>query len=153
MKLSIFYKRIFTRPPAQIIIFLILSLLPILMAEATEKETPEAKPPVIILEQKDQGKEIKINLGEVVGIKLKALGSAGYQWHFDDSTFKYFELIEYKTEPTSPDQKVGAAVWSIWSLKSIKAGAGEIRMDYFRIWEGRDSALDHFTVKVNIEGE
>jgi predicted secreted protein len=46
---------------------------------------------------------------------------------------------------------VGAPVMGVWLMKAKNKGSTEIKMDYYRIWEGKDKATEHFSVKLLIE--
>ena len=39
----------------------------------------------------------------------------------------------------------------VWRFKAEKPGATEIKMVYYRPWEGVGKAVDHFRVKLYIE--
>jgi predicted secreted protein len=118
-------------------------------AETLEKMDSQG----ILLEKKDNGQEIKIKLGDEVRLKLRIQGGTGYSWYFDEATFEYFDVTGETTEaPAEEEQsKAGGPVWRLWTLKSKKGGAGVIKTDYFRVWEGRAQAAEHFEVRVIIE--
>ena len=39
----------------------------------------------------------------------------------------------------------------VWRFKAEKPGACEIKMAYFRPWEGVGKAVDHFRLKLHVE--
>jgi predicted secreted protein len=98
----------------------------------------------------DNSKEITLHEGERFRIELEELGSAGYNWYFDNLDEEQLELISKSTRTIS-DGKVGAPVMGVWLMKAKNKGSTEIKMDYYRIWEGKDKAIEHFSVKLLIE--
>ena len=98
----------------------------------------------------DNRKEITLHEGERFRIKLEELGSAGYNWYFDNLDEEQLELISKSTRAIS-DGEVGAPVMGVWLMKAKNKGSTEIKMDYYRIWEGKDKATDHFSVKLLIK--
>jgi len=106
---------------------------------------------IIIVNKQDNGKEIKTGVGNVIQIELEVLGSAGYKWHLDSLNAGYLELISEETKAVSDKEKMGAPVLGIWRFKTLKKGFTEIKMDYYRVWEGKDSATEHFGIKLTIQ--
>ena len=98
----------------------------------------------------DNGKVITLREGERFRIELEELGSAGYNWYFDNLDEEQLELISKSTRAIS-DGEVGAPVMGVWLMKAKNKGSTEIKMDYYRIWEGKDKATEHFSVKLLIE--
>jgi len=101
------------------------------------------------LQEKDNGKEIQVKVGTIIELSLEELGSAGYTWEFDQLDEKHFELVKTETRPRS--NLLGAPVLKTWRLKTKNPGDSQLALDYFRSWEGRDKAVKHFLVKVNIQ--
>src|SRR4030042_638898 len=104
----------------------------------------------IIIKKQDSGKELKIKCGDVVQIELKGLGSAGYWWYVDKLNLKYLEFLSEETRAIS-EGKIGAPVLGIWRFKAHGKGYVEIKMDYYRKWEGIEKAVEHFLIKLSID--
>lgn len=105
----------------------------------------------ILLDMNSNGKRIELKVGDEIQIELKAIGGAGYAWYFDRLDKDLFELIgeEKKVISREGKDRVGTPVISVWKLKAMKPGSSLIKMSYYRIWEGRDKAIDHFEVSVD----
>jgi predicted secreted protein len=104
-----------------------------------------------IVTKQDSGKEISLKAGEVFQIELEENGSTGYVWQIDNLDQNYFELLSEDTKKTTTDNNlVGAPVIGIWQIKALKQGSSSIKMDYSRPWEGKESAVDHFAVNLEI---
>jgi predicted secreted protein len=106
---------------------------------------------IIIVNKQDNGKEIKTIVGNVIQVELEGLGSAGYKWYLDSLNAGYLELISEETKAVSDKEKMGAPVLGIWRFKTLKKGFTEIKMDHYRVWEGKDSATEHFGMKLTIQ--
>jgi predicted secreted protein len=105
---------------------------------------------LVTITKVDNSKEIILHEGERFRIELEELGSAGYNWYFDNLDEEQLELISKSTRAIS-DGKVGAPVMGVWLMKAKNKGSTEIKMDYYRIWEGKDKATEHFSIKLLIE--
>ena len=121
--------------------FLLIFLGGVTLAAASDVTTT--------LTAKDNGKEIQVKVGTIIELSLEELGSAGYTWEFDRLDEKHFELVKTETRPLS--NLLGAPVLKTWWLKAKNPGESHLALDYFRSWEGRAKAVDHFLVKVNIQ--
>jgi len=105
---------------------------------------------VMILKKDDNGREIKLRKGDTIQIELEELGSAGYTWQIDNLDETHLKLLSEETKPTR-SELIGAPVIGVWKMETIQKGSSEIKMDYFRPWEGKDSAIDHFLVNIRIK--
>ena len=133
------------------ILFLICLLGVFLSATFCRGETNETGyKDLMTVTKGDNGKEITLHEGERFRIELEELGSAGYNWYFDNLDEEQLELISKSTRAIS-DGEVGAPVMGVWLMKAKNKGSTEIKMDYYRIWEGKDKATEHFSVKLLIE--
>ena len=108
------------------------------------------KQPDVILQKQDNGKEVTLKSGQTLQVQLEAMGGAGYWWYVQDLDSRFFELLSEKTRAAS-DGRVGGPVLGIWTFRAKEAGSSEIKMDYYRSWEGAARAAEHFRVKVQIE--
>jgi predicted secreted protein len=108
------------------------------------------KEPDVILQKQDNGKEVTLNSGQVIQVQLEGMGGTGYWWYVQDLNRRYFDLLSEKTKSVS-DGRVGGPVLGLWTFRVKEPGATEIKMDYYRSWEGVAKAAEHFRVKMNIE--
>ena len=108
------------------------------------------KEPEVILQKQDNGKEINLKAGQVVQIQLAGVGGTGYWWYVQSLDARHLELLSEKTRAPS-DGRVGGPVLGIWTFRAKEPGSTEIRMDYYRKWEGVEKAIEKFRVKITIE--
>ena len=104
----------------------------------------------IIIKKQDNGKEISIKCGDVIQIELAAMGAAGYDWHIDNLDMEHLELISEETRAVS-EGKIGAPVIAIRRFKAKEKGPTEIKMDHYRVWEGKEKETENFSIKLTIE--
>jgi len=105
---------------------------------------------LVTIEKQDNDKEITVKPGDIIRIELEEMGSAGYSWVVDNLNTEYLEMLSKGTKPISED-KPGAPVLRIWMFKAKKKGFVEINMDHYRVWEGKEKATEHFSIKVLIK--
>ena len=113
---------------------------------------PEDMKKKIHIDMDSNGKRIELKVGDRVQIELNATGSTGYAWYFDELDKDLFELIgeEKKVISRGGKDRVGTPVISIWKLRAMKPGTTIIRMSYYRVWEGKNKAVNQFEVSVHI---
>ena len=115
------------------------------MAGASMENEPD-----VILQKQDSGKEITLKAGQVVQVQLEGMGGTGYWWYVQNLDARHWEFLSEKTRPPS-DGRVGGAVLGLWTFRAKEPGTTEIKMDYYRTWEGVARASEHFRVKIRIQ--
>jgi predicted secreted protein len=98
----------------------------------------------------ENGNIIEVRCGDMIRIELEALGAAGYNWYVDNLNTDFLELMPEITR-RAPGEKTGGPVTGVWLFKTKNKGISEIKMDHYRIWEGKEAAIGHFSVKLSIE--
>ncbi|MBF0553044.1 MAG: protease inhibitor I42 family protein [Nitrospirae bacterium] len=112
----------------------------------------EVKGAAVALTKKDNGGKFKVNSGSIIHIGLPENGSTGYAWYFDNLSMEYFEAVKDKAVTLPPDEKtVGAPMFATWILMAKKKGKSELKLRYYRIWEGPQATVDTFSVQIEIE--
>jgi len=105
---------------------------------------------MVIVQKEQSGQTITVKVGDIIQIELAETGSAGYRWYIDNLDARYLELVSEETRKVSEEAKIGAPVMRVWRFKAEKAGQTEIKMDYYRRWEGVDRSTGNFFIKINI---
>jgi predicted secreted protein len=102
--------------------------------------------------KRDNGKTIHVRPGDVIEVGLDQLGAAGYAWEIQDLDGRHFSVLSEATgEPPSAGDFVGGPALRTWRIQAKREGSSEIRFLHYRIWEGRENALDTFVLKVRIQ--
>ena len=106
--------------------------------------------PAVILQKQNNGQEVRLKEGQVFQIQLPGMGGTGYWWYVEPLDARHVELLSEKTQAQF-DGRVGGAVLGLWDFRAKEPGTAEVRMDYYRKWEGVERAAESFRVKVTIE--
>ena len=118
---------------------LMLSQSPLLAADATITVTKE-----------QGGREIAIKVGNILLIELPGKAGTGYSWVVEETGAPYLKLMSEATQKVG-ETRPGSPVMQVWRFKAAQPGACEIKMAYYRPWEGVGKAVDHFSLKLHIE--
>ena len=118
---------------------LLLSQSPLLAAATTITVTKE-----------QAGREIALKVGNIIAIELPGIGGTGYLWVAEETVAPYLKLLDQTTRQLK-EGRPGSPVMQIWRFQAEKPGACEIKMAYYRPWEGVGKAVDHFHLKLHIE--
>lgn len=139
----------FDRLPILLAILLFCSLLPLSASAATESTGSIKKR--IRVDIDSNGSKIELHPGDEIQIELQGAGATGYAWYFDELDNDFFELIhEGRKIHEKSKELVGSPTLHTWVFKAKKIGKTAIKMSYYRIWEGRNSAVRQFEVEINI---
>jgi predicted secreted protein len=103
------------------------------------------------LRMRDNGKEIRVKVGEVITLSLEFQAGTGYSWEFNHLDEKHFQVTYLESLPMANPNLMGGPMLQSWRLKAIAPGDAKISLDYLRPWEGRAKAIKHFEVKVRIQ--
>ena len=132
------------------ILFLILSGSSLCVAAGPASSEKGIIPSVIITKEQN-GIRIKTAPGSIIEIRLPFLGSAGYGWYLEELDKTSLELVRETTQSMGGVGRIGGPVLGIWDIRALKCGPAIIKMHYYRLWEGADTAKEHFTIEVEVE--
>ena len=124
---------------------LIVSPSPLLAADATITVTKE-----------QGGREIALKVGTMLQIELSGQAGTGYTWMVEAAGAPNLKLMDQTTRQLNEGRpgepvRVGGPVMQVWRFRAEQPGAGEIKLAYYRPWEGVGKAVDHFRLKLRIE--
>ena len=124
---------------------LLLSPSPLLAADATIKVAKE-----------QAGREITLKVGNILLIELPGNAGTGYSWLAEETFAPYLKLMDQTTRQLQEPRlggpvRVGGPVMQVWRFRAEQPGACEIKIAYYRPWEGIGKAVDHFIVKLRIK--
>jgi predicted secreted protein len=129
---------------------LFFCLLPLLSASAADESTGDMKKRIRV-DIDSNGNKIELHLGDEIEIELQGAGATGYAWYFDELDNDFFELThEGRKIQEKSRQLVGSPILFTWVFKAKKTGKSTIKMSYYRIWEGKDTAVRRFQIEINI---
>ncbi|MEA3038298.1 MAG: inhibitor of cysteine peptidase [Sphingomonadales bacterium] len=97
----------------------------------------------------DNGRSVRVRVGETVTVRLPENASTGYRWSLGEQEGKAVEL-----ESTEPDYRAGAVGSGgeiLFTLKARQKGKARIRLVEARSWE-KGSEAKSFQVEIVVEG-
>ena len=107
----------------------------------------------IRLTEKDSGRTLETEVGDVIEIRLPANPSTGYLWSVKAPEMGVFREVESRYEtPEESRGKVGAPVWKIFSFAVVGPGEAGIKMEYRRPWELGEPPKATFDILVRATG-
>jgi predicted secreted protein len=127
------------------ITWLLLALLMML-----SQSTLRAADATLTVTKAQDGRDLEIKVGGSLEIELPGRGGTGYSWFAVASGAPYLKLMSQTTRPVK-EGRPGGPVLQVWRFRAEKPGATEIKMAYYRPWEGVGQAKDHFRLKIRIE--
>jgi inhibitor of cysteine peptidase len=102
----------------------------------------------------NNGKEVTVNQGEVVEVRLEANPSTGYEWEIIQNDAEILTpLGDPKFELPAPTEPpiVGAPTMQIFQFSAAKAGKANLKLEYRRPWDKESKPLDSFAVTVIVK--
>lgn len=96
------------------------------------------------------GRGIALKVGNILQIELPGRGGTGYSWSVVATGAPYLKLISQETRQVKKGLP-GGPVMQVWRFQAEKPGTAEIKMSYYRPWEGVGKATEHFHIKVCLE--
>lgn len=103
------------------------------------------------LTEGDNGKTVRLKVGETFTIKLPGNPSTGYSWNgaADPEVVVLVGEPEF-TSDAADENIVGAGGTLTMTYKAVKAGEGELKLQYSRVWESVQPEKT-FTVRVVVD--
>lgn len=95
------------------------------------------------------GRDLELKVGGILEIELPGRGGTGYQWSAVATGAPCLKLMSQTTRAVK-EGRPGGPVIQVWRFRAEQPGAGEIKMAYFRPWEGVGQAKDHFHLKIRV---
>jgi predicted secreted protein len=98
------------------------------------------------LNEQDAGRIVNMAVGDVVTVRLQENPTTGYRW-----TVETVSGLDQVGDRIETDGAIGAAGVRSFQFRTTRAGSYELRFKLGREWEGEDSALSRFIVKINVQ--
>lgn len=130
-----------------------------LLATGCSSSPPEAPPTIpagtrengmLVLTQADNQRTAEIRVGEQIVVRLPENRSTGYVWAIDETNRQWLALDGTRfEEPT--DGFIGARGTRNYIFTARQAGKIDLKLKYWRIWEGEKSISERFSVTLLIQ--
>jgi inhibitor of cysteine peptidase len=125
---------------------LILTLGTAMMA-AISGCSPQTAPTLGV---EDNGREITLQKGQTLTIKLEANPTTGYSWEFVGSEEAVLRQVG-EPEFEADSDLLGAPGTQTLRFEAVEAGQTELRLVYRRPWETDVEPVETFTVQVTVQ--
>ena len=123
-------------------------------AEAAPATDAKATSKTYEMTRDDNGKTLKVKVGDVIRVKLKSNRTTGYSWALtgktDAKVLKSGE-VEYKVDE-HPAGMVGVGGNDFCTFTALAPGKTEIALGYARPWEKDKEPAQAFKLTVEVEG-
>lgn len=104
----------------------------------------------LALEGEDDGREITLQKGQSLTIKLEGNPTTGYSWEFVESEGAILQQLG-EPEFEADSDLLGAPGTQTLRFRAVEAGQMELRLVYQRPWETDVEPLETFTVQVTVQ--
>lgn len=98
----------------------------------------------------DNGRKLKIFLGDRLIINLKQLGGAGYDWEIFDLDQEILENLSH-SDTAANSSALGGSGLRTFIFKSKKKGTTRLYLKHRRPWDPEDISIDEFILAIAIE--
>ena len=123
-------------------------------ADAPASSAATAVPKTYEMTRDDNGKTLKVKVGDVICVKLKSNRTTGYSWALtgktDAKVLKSGE-VEYKVDE-HPAGMVGVGGNDFCTFTALAPGKTDISLGYARPWEKDKEPAQTFKLTVEVEG-
>jgi predicted secreted protein len=130
--------------------FRILLFLAIFVSSFVAAAFAASEPGEVIVTKNDNGKEISVPQGGVVQINMQYPAGTGYSWEIADLDKSRLEVLDVSTKPLKEGQIMGGPILQTWRIKAIAKGGTQLKMYYYRSWEGLGKAADEFEITIRV---
>jgi len=103
----------------------------------------------VLLTRADNGRTVDLKVGADATLRLPENPTTGYRWAIDAADANLVEIKEGQFVSSS-STAAGAGGEAQWLIEAKAPGATEIRLKYWRPWEGDSTIADKFAVTVRI---
>ncbi len=115
------------------------------LCEEPEKETT-------VIRQSQDGETVNIKVGDTIDVQLDGNPTTGYAWQLMASS-RSFPLQNEEYVPDMPELTGSGGTYHFYFTADTFSmhGTFHLQFAYFRSWEGADSALETFSVTVEVK--
>jgi inhibitor of cysteine peptidase len=105
---------------------------------------------VLALEGEDNGREITLQKGQTLTIKLEGNPTTGYSWEVVESEDAILQQVG-EPEFEAESDLLGAPGTQTLRFEAVETGQMELKLVYRRSWETDMEPLETFTVHVTVQ--
>ena len=105
---------------------------------------------VLAVMESDNGKNIDLNNGQTLRVKLRVIAGTGYAWTLSGDPAPLKLIKSYTQHSNSTARRAGGTQMSVFELSASSAGLANVTFVYRRSWEYNVQPAKTFTVHVNV---
>ncbi|MBE2295752.1 MAG: protease inhibitor I42 family protein [Phycisphaerales bacterium] len=105
---------------------------------------------MLVLTQADNQRTAEIRVGEQIVVRLPESRTTGYVWAIDETNRQLLALDGTRFEEPK-EGFIGARGTRSYTLSARQAGKVDLKLKYWRIWEGEGSVSERFSVTLLIQ--
>ena len=128
----------------------ILLLLTLLAFLSVIPASAASETGTVTVTKNDSGKEISIPQGGIVEIQMEYPAATGFSWEITDLDKKHLEVIDVGTKSLKEGPIAGGPMLKTWRIKAVAKGRTELKMYYYRSWEGLEKSADKFRLTIKV---
>lgn len=124
----------------------------VLFQSATPNNETAVRSGQVNIKTTDNNTTVNVKRGSVINLELPENPSTGYTWQFIQSSGgEYVTFLgEQNLIPNDTPDMLGKPSLKLFAFTANRAGALNMQLAKYRLWEGESSAVDHFKVTINI---
>lgn len=100
------------------------------------------------LTDQDNGRRVSLHVGDPLEVHLAENATTGYRWSTDRHDARLLEPVG--STASYPTSAIGSGGQAIFRFRAAAAGSTELALKYWRHWEGEGSAIQRFSVTLDI---
>lgn len=104
---------------------------------------------MLLIDQKQNGGEIAVSVGEKFGVELPENPTTGYRWKLQSPGDPALQVLEEVFEPSSSTYGSGGA--RRWTLAAERSAVAILRAELGRSWQTQ--AIQTFSLTVQVKAE
>jgi len=118
-------------------------------AQHSKASSNAKEAPATTLTEQDNGRDVDLNTGEALIVRLPSNPSTGYNWTVAGEPAP-LKLQKSTFQKKTANGKVGASGMSMFRLTAGSSGIANLTLVYRRSWEYNTPPMKTFSVRVNV---
>lgn len=101
----------------------------------------------VILNERDNDRTVEVSVGSILTVRLQENPTTGYSWSVEAANG--LEKVGDSFEAGAA--AIGAAGVRVLQFRATLPGSRELRLKYWREWEGEDSVTNRFNINIIVK--
>jgi inhibitor of cysteine peptidase len=101
----------------------------------------------MILNERDRDRTVEVPRGGVLDVRLQENPTTGYSWSVEAAN----SLEQVGDSFEAGGATIGATGVRVLQFRATRPGSHELRLKYWREWEGEDSVANRFGINIIVK--